>query len=71
VHVPVSDPGRAEPHFITLQSADVIHSFWIPSSRARPDVIPGKTNRMWIDPRTPGTYVGQSRILRVQHAGML
>ena len=35
LHVPVSDPARPTPTFITLESADVIHSFWVPSSRAR------------------------------------
>ena len=35
LHVPVSNPADPRPTFITLQSADVIHSFWIPSSRAR------------------------------------
>jgi len=72
VHVPVSDPAEPRPTFITLQSADVIHSFWIPQLAGKTDVIPGKTNRMWIDPRTPGTYVGQcAEFCGVQHAGML
>jgi len=72
LHVPVSDPADPRPTFITLQSADVIHSFWIPQLAGKTDVIPGKTNRMWIDPSTPGTYVGQcAEFCGVQHAGML
>jgi cytochrome c oxidase subunit 2 len=72
LHVPVSDPADPRPTFITLQSADVIHSFWIPQLAGKTDVIPGKTNRTWIDPRTPGTYVGQcAEFCGVQHAGML
>ena len=72
LHVPVSDPADPRPTFITLQSADVIHSFWIPQLAGKTDVIPGKTNRMWIDPNTPGTYVGQcAEFCGVQHAGML
>ncbi len=72
LHVPVSGPAEPRPTFITLQSADVIHSFWIPQLAGKTDVIPGKTNRMWIDPRTPGTYVGQcAEFCGVQHAGML
>jgi cytochrome c oxidase subunit 2 len=36
------------------------------------DVIPNKTNRVWIDPHTPGLYVGQcAEFCGVQHAGML
>src|SRR2546426_10961376 len=72
LHVPVSDPADPKPTFITLQSADVIHSFWIPQLAGKTDVIPGKTNRTWIEPRTPGTYVGQcAEFCGAQHAGML
>ena len=72
LHVPVSDATRPTPTFLTLESADVIHSFWIPQLAGKTDVIPGKTNRMWIEPRTPGTYVGQcAEFCGVQHAGML
>jgi cytochrome c oxidase subunit II len=35
-------------------------------------VIPNKTNRVWIDPQRPGTYVGQcAEYCGTQHAGML
>ena len=72
LHVPVSGAARPTPTFITLESADVIHSFWIPQLAGKTDVIPGKANRMWIDPRTPGTYVGQcGEFCGLQHAGML
>jgi cytochrome c oxidase subunit 2 len=67
LHVPVGDPT-----FVTLQSADVIHSFWIPQLAGKMDVIPGKTNRTWIEPRTPGVFVGQcAEFCGLQHAGML
>ena len=72
LHVPVSDPAQPTPTFMTLESADVIHSFWIPQLAGKTDVIPGKTNRTWIDPRTPGVYVGQcAEFCGLQHAGML
>src|SRR2546429_7812968 len=72
LHVPVSDPARPTPTYITLQSADVIHSFWVPQLAGKMDVIPNKTNRMWIDPRVPGTYVGQcAEYCGTQHAWML
>jgi cytochrome c oxidase subunit II len=72
LHVPVSDQGDVTPTFLTLQSADVIHSFWVPQLAGKMDVIPNKTNRVWIDPRTPGLYVGQcAEFCGVQHAGML
>jgi cytochrome c oxidase subunit 2 len=72
LHVPVSDPADPTPTFLTLQSADVIHSFWVPQLAGKLDVIPNKTNRLWIDPHTPGLYVGQcAEFCGVQHAGML
>ena len=72
LHVPVSDVARPTPTFITLESADVIHSFWIPQLAGKMDVIPGQRNRTWVEPRTPGTYVGQcAEFCGVQHAGML
>jgi cytochrome c oxidase subunit 2 len=72
LHVPVSDPTKPTPTFITLQSADVIHSFWVPQLAGKMDVVPNKTNRVWIDPQTPGTYVGQcAEYCGTQHAWML
>jgi len=72
LHVPVSDTARPTRTFITLQSTDVIHSFWIPQLAGKTDVIPGKINRTWVEPRTPGTYVGQcAEFCGVQHAWML
>ena len=72
IHVPVSDPAGATPTFLTLESVDVVHSFWVPQLAGKMDVVPNKTNRMWIDPRTPGTYVGQcAEYCGTQHAWML
>jgi len=72
LHLPASDPSSPVPTFITLESADVIHSFWIPQLAGKLDLIPNKTNRMWVEPRTPGTYVGQcAEFCGVQHAWML
>ena len=72
LHVPVSDAARPRPTFVTLESADVIHSFWLPQMAGKLDVIPGKRNRTWIEPKTTGTYVGQcAEFCGVQHAGML
>jgi cytochrome c oxidase subunit II len=72
LHVPLSDPANPTPTFLTLQSADVIHSFWIPQLAGKVDVIPNKINRVWIEPRSPGTYVGQcAEFCGLQHAGML
>lgn len=44
---------------INLQSADVIHSFWVPRLAGKTDNIPGRTNHMWLIADEPGTYAGQ------------
>jgi cytochrome c oxidase subunit 2 len=72
LHVPVSDPAHPTPTFITLESADVIHSFWVPQLAGKVDVIPNKTNRVWIEPLRAGTYVGQcAEYCGLEHALML
>jgi cytochrome c oxidase subunit 2 len=72
LHVPVSDASRPTPTFITLESADVAHSFWIPQLAGKMDVIPNKTNHVWIEPTHPGTYVGQcAEFCGLQHGLML
>src|SRR5499425_3099638 len=72
LHVPVSDAARPALTFITLQSVDVAHSFWIPQLAGKMDAIPNKTNRIWIEPRRVGTYVGQcAEYCGLQHALML
>src|SRR6266699_2845308 len=72
LHVPASDQANPSPTFLTVESADVIHSFWVPQLAGKMDVIPHKTNRTWIDPHTPGLYVGQcAEFCGVQHAWML
>jgi len=72
IHVPVSDAIRPAPTFITIQSVDVAHSFWVPQLAGKMDAIPNKTNRIWIEPRRVGTYVGQcAEYCGLQHALML
>lgn len=44
---------------LSLQSNDVIHSFWVPQLAGKTDVIPGRTNRMWLEAAEAGTYHGQ------------
>ncbi|MGC9199610.1 MAG: cytochrome c oxidase subunit II [Acidobacteriaceae bacterium] len=72
LHVPVSDPDHPIPTYLTMSSADVDHSFWVPRLAGKTDLIPNKVNTMWIDPHTPGLYLGQcSQYCGVQHAKML
>jgi len=43
----------------SLASADVIHSFWVPSLAGKVDMIPGRTTRLRLLAERPGTYRGQ------------
>lgn len=44
---------------LELSSADVIHSFWIPSLGGKTDMVPGRTNRHRLRAERPGVYRGQ------------
>lgn len=54
VHIPAGQPVVFE-----LESADVIHSFWVPRLGGKTDMIPGRRNFMRLQADTPGTYGGQ------------
>jgi cytochrome c oxidase subunit 2 len=72
LHVPVSDEGQRRPTVLRLESADVIHSFWIPQLNGKTDVIPNRVNTMWIEPMRAGVYLGQcAEYCGTQHAHML
>ncbi len=72
LHVPVSNNATDRPTFMKLTSADVIHSFWIPQLAGKTDLLPNRVNEMWIDPRTPGLYLGQcAQFCGAEHAKML
>ena len=66
VHVPVGVPLKLE-----LESADVIHSFWVPKLGWKKDAIPGKTNDMWVQFDQAGEYDGPcTEYCGIQHAWM-
>lgn len=44
---------------LELRSADVIHSFWVPSLGGKLDMIPGRSNRLRLKAERPGVYRGQ------------
>jgi cytochrome c oxidase subunit 2 len=74
IHIPISerDVSKATPTHLTLQSADVIHSFWVPQLAGKTDVIPNKDNESWIDPFETGVYFGNcAEYCGTQHANML
>ncbi|HEV3484293.1 MAG TPA: cytochrome c oxidase subunit II, partial [Vicinamibacterales bacterium] len=66
LHLPVGRPVA-----VRLQSADVIHSFWVPNLHGKMDLIPGRENWIWIQADTPGVYRGQcAEFCGLQHAHM-
>lgn len=54
IHIPVGRPVE-----LTLRSADVIHSFWVPALAGKLDMIPGRTTRLRLEAERPGQYRGQ------------
>lgn len=44
---------------IELESADVIHSFWVPRLSGKLDMIPGRTNLLRLQADAPGVFGGQ------------
>jgi len=54
LRVPVGVPVE-----LLLRSADVIHSFWVPSLAGKTDMTPGRVTRMVIQADRPGTFRGQ------------
>lgn len=72
LHVPVGDEQQPRPILLELESADVIHSFWLPRLAGKTDVIPNHVNTMWFEARTAEVYFGQcAEYCGTQHANML
>jgi len=54
LHLPVGRVAK-----IDINSEDVNHSWWIPQLGGKTDAIPGRTNHIWYQPDTIGTFKGQ------------
>ena len=54
IHIPVNEPVTLE-----LETADVIHSFWVPALHGKVDMIPGHPNFIRIEANHAGAYQGQ------------
>jgi len=52
--VPVGQPMR-----LRLQTADVIHSFWVPQLGRKADMVPGRITKLELTAEKPGTYLGE------------
>ncbi len=66
LHIPVGKSVNFE-----LESADVIHSFWVPRLAGKQDVVPNRRNTMWFNAKEPGEYYGQcAELCGISHALM-
>jgi cytochrome c oxidase subunit II len=66
MHIPVGTTVNLQ-----LESADVIHSFWVPEMGNKKDAIPGLTGTLTYTATKPGRYSGQcAEFCGVQHALM-
>jgi cytochrome c oxidase subunit 2 len=66
IHIPMGVPL-----LVRLESADVIHDFWIPQLARKMDAIPGHPNFLWISADAPGSYGGTcAEYCGAQHAWM-
>jgi cytochrome c oxidase subunit 2 len=65
-HLPVNKNLLIEFH-----SADVIHDWWVPEFGNKMDVIPGRSNYIWLNITLPGNYTGAcSEFCGAEHAWM-
>jgi cytochrome c oxidase subunit 2 len=66
IHIPASRRLLAR-----IESADVIHDFWVPELARKMDAVPGRPSYIWLEADTPGTYAGTcSEFCGAQHAWM-
>lgn len=66
IHIPVGRKLR-----LRVDSADVIHSFWVPQLGPKMDMIPGHPNFIWLQADRAGEYEGAcSEFCGDQHAWM-
>ena len=67
LHIPVRKRLR-----MRIESADVIHSWWVPALGRKTDAIPGRLNYAWIEADTVGEFHGTcSEYCGTEHAWMM
>lgn len=66
IHIPA---GRRL--LVRIDSADVIHDFWVPELARKMDAVPGRDGYIWLEAYRPGRYQGMcSEFCGAQHAWM-
>jgi cytochrome c oxidase subunit 2 len=67
LHVPVGESVA-----LTLRSADVVHTFWVPNLAPKLDMTPGHVNHLSLTAKRTGTYRGQcAEFCGLAHALMI
>jgi cytochrome c oxidase subunit 2 len=67
LYLPVDTPVQFD-----LNSRDVNHSFWVPEFLQKLDMIPGKTNHIYLTPQREGSYHGKcAELCGEYHSEML
>jgi cytochrome c oxidase subunit 2 len=54
IHIPLDQPVE-----LSFKTADVIHSFWVPSLAGKVDMVPGHTNTLRLKAKQSGVFRGQ------------
>ena len=66
IHLPAGQRVLAR-----LESADVIHDFWVPQLGRKLDMTPGEPAHLWLQADTPGVYLGAcAEYCGAEHAWM-
>lgn len=66
IHIPIGKPIA-----LKLDSADVLHEFWVPQLARKITTVPGHPNHIWLQADKAGTYLGVcSEFCGTQHAWM-
>lgn len=66
LHIPVDRPIE-----LRIRSADVIHSFWVPTLAGKLDALPEDVNTLVLEADEPGDYLGAcAEFCGLQHAKM-
>jgi cytochrome c oxidase subunit 2 len=66
IHIPAGQSIE-----VRLRAEGIIHSFWVPRLHGKMDMVPGRTNSIWLHADEPGVYRGQcAEFCGVQHTKM-
>lgn len=66
IHIPVGQPVN-----LVLETADVLHSFWVPKLQGKVDLVPGYVNNLRLEATREGIFRGQcSQYCGAEHANM-